>query len=199
MLFSARFFMITIVPYDTHWPEEFIALARPLRSVLGDLALRIDHIGSTSVPGLAAKDIIDVQVTVADLACTPQLVTVLGTLGYTLAPEITMDHLPPLYQGPASDWEKRYFRAPAHLRPMHLHVRVLGRPNQRYPILFRDYLRAHPTASAAYALIKRNLSRRYPDDVNFYYDIKDPLCDIIIDAAEDWARTTGWQMTADTE
>lgn len=186
--------MITIIPYDTAWPMAFIAVARPLRAVLGDLALRIDHIGSTSVPGLAAKDIIDVQITVAEFNCTPRLVDVLGSLGYTQARDILSDHVPPLYEGPATDWEKRYFRPPADLRPMHLHVRALGRPNQRYPILFRDYLRAHSVASAAYAQIKTNLSRRHPDDVDFYYDIKDPLCDIVIDAAEDWVRTTGWQM-----
>ena len=59
--------MITIVAYDTSWPEAFISVAQPLRTALGELALRIDHIGSTSVPGLAAKDVIDVQVTVATL------------------------------------------------------------------------------------------------------------------------------------
>lgn len=186
--------MINIVPYDASWPEAFVTLARPLRAALGELALRIDHIGSTSVPGLAAKDIIDVQVTVEDFTCTPQLVAALAPLGYTQAPDILGDHLPPLYQGPATDWEKRYFRPPANQRPMHLHIRALGRPNQRYPILFRDYLRAHPVASAAYAQIKINLSQRHPDDVEFYYDIKDPLCDIVIDAAEDWAQMSGWQM-----
>jgi GrpB-like predicted nucleotidyltransferase (UPF0157 family) len=186
--------MISIVPYDARWPEAFVAIARPLRAALGELALRIDHIGSTSVPGLAAKDIIDVQVTVEDFTCTPQLVAALAPLGYTQAPDILGDHLPPLYQGPATDWEKRYFRPPANQRPMHLHIRALGRPNQRYPILFRDYLRAHPVASAAYAQIKINLSQRHPDDVEFYYDIKDPLCDIVIDAAEDWAQVIGWQM-----
>ena len=186
--------MITIVPYDTSWPEAFIAVSQPLRTALGELALRIDHIGSTSVQGLAAKDVIDVQVTIKDFSCTPQLVTALGSLGYTLIPHITSDHLPPLYQGSETDWEKLMFRPPANQRPTHLHVRALGRPNQRYPLLFRDYLRAHPVASAAYAQIKISLSQRHPDDVDFYYDIKDPLCDIVIDAAEDWARTTGWQM-----
>jgi GrpB-like predicted nucleotidyltransferase (UPF0157 family) len=186
--------MITIVPYDTSWPAAFIAIGRPLRMALGELALRIDHIGSTSVPGLAAKDVIDVQVTLKDFSCTPQLLTALGSLGYTLVPDITTDHVPPLYQGPGMDWEKRYFRAPANQRPTHLHVRALGRPNQRYPLLFRDYLRVHPLASAAYAQIKISLSKLHPDDVDFYYEIKDPLCDIVIDAAEDWARTTGWQM-----
>lgn len=187
--------MITIVPYDPRWPQEFLSVARPLREVLGDLALRIDHIGSTSVPGLAAKDIIDVQVTVADFACTLQLVTALAPLDYTLT-DITEDHMPPLYEGPATDWQKRYFRPPTSQRPTHLHVRALGRPNQRYPILFRDYLRTHPVACVAYALIKMSLSERHPDDKDFYYDIKDPLCDIIIDAAEDWARVTNWQMGA---
>ncbi|GCE07145.1 hypothetical protein KDAU_44740 [Dictyobacter aurantiacus] len=186
--------MIEIVEYDARWPAEFAALARTLREALGDLALRIDHIGSTSVPGLAAKDIIDVQVTVRDFACTPQLVEALGAHGYTIAAEVTSDHLPPLYQGPASDWEKRYFRPPAQQRRMHLHVRALGRPNQRYPILFRDYLCVHPVASAAYAQIKLAMARRDPDDVEFYYDVKDPLCDIVIEAAEEWAQTTGWRM-----
>lgn len=188
--------MITIVPYDTNWPEEFVAIANPLHSVLGEQALRIDHIGSTSVPGLAAKDIIDVQVTVKDFSNTPQLAAALGSLGYTLISEISWDHVPPLYQGADTDWEKRYFRPPANQRPTHLHVRALGRPNQRYPILFRDYLRSHPVAIAAYAQIKLALSQRHPDDEDFYYDIKDPLCDIVIEAAEEWARVTGWQMEA---
>ena len=89
--------MITIVPYDTSWPAAFIAIGRPLRMALGELALRIDHIGSNSVPGLAAKDVIDVQVTLKDFSCTPQLLTAIGSLGYTLVPDITTDHLPPLY------------------------------------------------------------------------------------------------------
>ena len=186
--------MIIIVAYDTSWPEAFISVAQPLRTALGELALRIDHIGSTSVPGLAAKDVIDVQVTLKDFSSAPQLVSALGSLGYTLIPHITSDHLPPLYQGPETDWEKLMFRPPANQRPTHLHVRALGRPNQRYPLLFRDYLRAHPVASAAYAQIKTNLSQRHPDDVDFYYDVKDPLCDIVIDAAEDWVQATGWQM-----
>jgi GrpB-like predicted nucleotidyltransferase (UPF0157 family) len=149
----------------------------------------ISLVNDLSLIGLVAG-----QVTVEDFTCTPQLVAALAPLGYTQASDILDDHLPPLYQGPATDWEKRYFRPPANQRPMHLHIRALGRPNQRYPILFRDYLRVHPVASAAYAQIKINLSQRHPDDVEFYYDIKDPLCDIVIDAAEDWAKVTGWQM-----
>jgi GrpB-like predicted nucleotidyltransferase (UPF0157 family) len=186
--------MITIVPYDASWPEAFVAVARPLRTALGELALRIDHIGSTAVPELAAKDRIDVQVTVQNFDCTPQLVRALGLLGYTHIKEITCDHRPPLAQGPDTDWKKLFFRPPANQQPTNLHVRALGRPNQRYPLLFRDYLRVHPATAAAYAQIKLNLARLHPDDVNFYYDIKDPVCDVIIDAAEEWTRQTGWLM-----
>jgi GrpB-like predicted nucleotidyltransferase (UPF0157 family) len=186
--------MITIVPSDANWPTEFVKLARPLRAALGELALRIDHIGSTAVPGLAAKDRIDVQITIQEFNCIPDLVKALEPLGYSLSPHITGDHRPPLSQGVEADWEKRFLRPPASMRPMNLHVRATGRPNQRYPLLFRDYLRTHPVASAAYAQIKFALAQRHPEDMDFYYDVKDPVCDVIFDAAEEWARLTGWQM-----
>src|SRR5258708_32663565 len=142
--FFMRCSMITIIPYDTRWPEAFIAIARPLRAALGELALRIDHIGSTSVPGLAAKDVIDVQVTLKDFSCTSQLVVALGSLGYPLAPDVTGYHLPRLHQGHQTDWQNRCFRPPAVQRPTHLHVRALERPKQRVPLLFRASVRAHP-------------------------------------------------------
>jgi len=66
-------------------------------------------------------------------------------------------------------------------------------PNQRYPLLFRDYLRASLPARESYALVKRALARLHPDDVDAYYDVKDPVCDLILDAAERWAAETGWQ------
>ncbi|HEU5198015.1 MAG TPA: GrpB family protein [Ktedonobacterales bacterium] len=182
---------IIIVPYDERWPRAFMELAEPLRRALGDLALRVDHIGSTAVPGLAAKDIIDIQVTVRDFA--GPLESALAPLGYTRDLEINGDHQPPHSSGPAGEWEKRYFRPPSGMRPMHLHVRAEGRANQRYALLFRDYLRAHPLAAGAYAQIKLALAQRQPHDWDFYYDVKDPVCDVIISAAEDWARATNWQ------
>lgn len=186
--------MITIVPYNPGWPDAFVEIAQPMRTALGALALRIDHIGSTSVPGLAAKDRIDIQITVQQLDCIPQMERALEPLGYILKPENTSDHRPPLAQGPETDWEKRFFRAAESQRPTNVHIRVAGRPNQRYPILFRDYLRLHPQASAAYAQIKVMLAQRQPDDLEFYYDIKDPVCDVIMGAAEEWAHLTDWQM-----
>lgn len=185
---------IAIVPYDPHWPDEFKTLAQPLRARLGPLATRIDHIGSTAVPGLAAKDKIDIQITVPDFSEIEQITAILTSLGYPAIPHIARDHRPPGATGPDSDWEKAICSAPPEGRPTNIHIRAAGRPNQRYPLLFRDYLRTHPVAMEAYAEIKRQLARYHPDNLEFYYDIKDPVCDVIIDAAEAWAQHTGWEQ-----
>ena len=84
--------MIEIVAYKNNWPLEFRALAFILRQGLGSLALRIDHIGSTSVPGLAAKDVIDIQISVA--ALSPELLTAMSTLGYSHLEGFRSDHRP---------------------------------------------------------------------------------------------------------
>lgn len=184
--------MITIKPYQPDWPTEFLTLGQPLRQQLGDLATRIDHIGSTAVPALAAKDIIDIQVTVAALA-TP-VEQALNRAGYERVQRITGDHLPPGMEGQREQFVKWVFKPPMSDRPVNLHVRLEGRANQRYPILFRDYLRAHPLIAQAYAQTKMALAQHHPEDnLAAYYDIKDPVCDIIIGGAELWAASVGWQ------
>lgn len=182
--------MIEIVEYRAEWPAEFARLAARLRGALGDRALRIDHIGSTSVPGLASKDRIDVMVTVADFA--PETLERFAAVRYTQVSDVSWDHEPPGWTGRASEWEKRYFRAPEGERATNTHVRAAGRANQRYALLFRDYLRAHPAASAAYGELKRRLAPHF-DDTGAYADVKDPACDLIMVAAEAWAAQTGWQ------
>ena len=185
--------MIEIVDYRESWQQEFEQVAATLEGGLGDLALRIDHIGSTSVPGLPAKDIIDVQVSVASFE-QEDLRAAFEGLGFIPRPDISTDHKPPGVTGSDSHWEKRYFREPAGKRRMNIHVRVAGRANQRYALLFRDYLRQHPIAATAYARVKRRLAHYYPDDREAYVTIKDPVCDLIIHAAEVWAASTGWQV-----
>lgn len=184
--------MIEIVEYRAEWPAEFQQIAAALRCVLGELALRIDHIGSTAVPGLAAKDRIDVQITVA--ALTAEVAHRIGRLGYTHAAQITCDHQPPGNTGPANAWQKWFFRSSAGQRPTNTHIRIAGMPNQRYPLLFRDYLRAHPQQAAAYAELKRRLARELRDPET-YPDVKDPAVDLIYFAAETWAIQTGWQCS----
>ena len=182
---------LEIVAYRASWPSEFAEIAAPLRLALGNLATRIDHIGSTSVPWLAAKDIIDVQVAVR--ALDGRIAAALAPLGYTLRADITRDHVPPGASEAPDEWAKQYFAPPEGQRPTHLHVRVEGRANQRYPLLFRDYLRAHPDSAAAYARLKMQLADLLCDDRYTYTDIKDSACDLIAFAAEEWATSTAWQ------
>jgi GrpB-like predicted nucleotidyltransferase (UPF0157 family) len=95
---------VVIEPYSERWPRDFQRLARGIRSVLGERALRIDHIGSTAVPGLAAKERLDVQVAVADLADA----NALGAAGFVeLGP--VEDHRPPGSDALSGDWQKRFF------------------------------------------------------------------------------------------
>lgn len=183
---------IAVVPYADRWGAEFNSIAAGLRQALGTLALRIDHIGSTSVPGLDAKDIIDLQVTVASLEPVQPLIAAFAGAGFSWTERVLRDHLPPGTEGSPSEWEKLYFQPPDEHR-IHVHVRALGRTNQRYALLFRDYLRVHPLAAGAYAEVKRALARHDSADWDFYYDIKDPVCDIVIVGAEEWAAGTGWE------
>ncbi len=181
---------IEIMPYNPRWPQEFRAIATTLREALGGLALRIDHIGSTSVPGLAAKDVIDLQVTVAALDAEA-LSQALTPLGYTLYGPADHDHLPPGHEDDApEEWNKLFFRAPEGQRRTNTHIRQAGRANQRYALLFRDYLRADPLACGGYERVKQALAHLHPDDVDAYYDVKDPVCDIIMAGAERWASAT---------
>lgn len=169
---------------------EFRRIGERLRGALGQQAMRIDHIGSTAVPGLVAKDIIDIQVTA--LSLDPEIDSALRIAGYRRVERITADHVPPgQSQGPF-EWAKWVFVEAPGSRETHVHVRVAGRLNQRYPLLFRDYLRAHPSAAEAYARIKRALARLHPDNPDAYYDVKDPVCDIVVEAAEAWATSTQW-------
>jgi GrpB-like predicted nucleotidyltransferase (UPF0157 family) len=183
---------IEIFPYNPNWRLEFERIAAELAGALGPLAKRIDHIGSTSVPGLAAKDIIDVQVSVSHLE--PELMKRLAAIGFSWRSSVTSDHRPPYdASSPDSEWEKWLFCEPEGGRPINLHVRILGRANQRYPLLFRDYLRTHPAMAASYAELKRRLALVYGEDRRVYVELKDPACDMIMAAAMDWAVQVGWE------
>jgi len=182
---------IIIHTYNPIWPREFETIRSSLLEILGGLALRIDHIGSTSVPGLGAKDVIDVQITVQALTTTVR--ERLVEAGYQCRETITYDHVPLGQDEDPGLWAKFFFHPPSGQRRANIHVRAAGNPNQRYPLLFRDYLRAHPNSARTVERIKRQLAKYHADDIEAYYDIKDPVYDLIWDAAQDWARTTGWQ------
>lgn len=180
--------LIDIRPPDPTWPAQFQALKASLLPALPAGAV-IHHIGSTAVPDLPAKDIIDIQVSVDDLDQVDR--PMVAAAGFTYRESSSIgDHCPPGFDLPPEQLAKLFFKSTG--RPANLHIRQTGCFNQRYPLLCRDYLRSHPGAGQAYAVIKQQLARRFPDNVDAYYDIKDPVFDIIMAGANDWASFTGW-------
>ena len=183
---------VTIVEYKASWRAEFEVIAADLGAVLGSTAVRIDHIGSTAVPMLAAKDIIDVQVTVPRLESG--LAEVLQAAGFTTHKEVArQDHLPPGFKPRADDWAKFFFMQRLGARRSNIHVRQVGKPNQRYPLLVRDFLRSEPQIAQAYSEVKRRLATALADP-GTYPEVKDPVADIVYLAAERWAQTNDWDL-----
>ncbi|MCS7002493.1 MAG: GrpB family protein, partial [Dehalococcoidia bacterium] len=153
---------IRVVPYDPRWRDHFVAEAAVLRDALSPHALAIAHIGSTAVPGLPAKPIIDMMVGLRSLADTPKLIQPLQTLGYRYAPEYETT-MP----------ERRYFTKAEGSGPaIHLHVVELGSPFWERHIAFRDYLKRHPEVAAEYAALKTRLAEQHRDQRHAYTEGK---------------------------
>lgn len=179
----------TIVSADPDWPRQYERLAARLRHAAGDL--RIDHVGSTAVPGLAAKDVIDLQVVVPSLEDADRLRPAVEEAGFPALPEIRGDTPKPFDPDPAH-WAKRYHGSADPGRPAHLHLRVAGSPGWRYALLFRDWLRAVPAEAAAYEQEKRRLAATHPLRAD-YTRAKEPWFDAALPRAEHWARDSGWR------
>src|SRR5262245_3092018 len=142
-----------LVPYDPGWPAAFALEASRLRSGLGTLALRIDHHGSTAVPGLSAKPIIDIQVSVVSLQPMSAFVGPLQRLGYT-------------HVAHADDIRFPFFHRPRRWpHSHHLHVVEHGGREERRTLVFRDYLRDHPATARDYERVKQLLAAR-ADEAN---------------------------------
>jgi GrpB-like predicted nucleotidyltransferase (UPF0157 family) len=184
--------MPLVVPYDPTWRVRGVALAAEIRSVLGRLALRVEHIGSTSIPGMAAKPLFDLQVSVTGLDQAAEAFdSPLAAHGFVRRPW-ERDHVPAGRDDPPSLWAKRIWIRPTGDERINLHCRLAGSPNERLALLFRDWFRAHPAAIPAYARFKESLSEAVNDDVDLYTDVKDPVVDLVIAVAEEWAAVTGW-------
>jgi GrpB-like predicted nucleotidyltransferase (UPF0157 family) len=152
MTMSASDARLQIVPYDPQWPAAFQAEAQRLREALGTLALRIEHNGSTAVPGLAAKPIIDIQVSVASLEPLMAYREPLENIGYLHVPHPD-DSFCPFFHRP--------FRWP---HTHHVHVVESGGDEERRTLAFRDYLRDHAEAAAEYEQLKRGLALQSTTD-----------------------------------
>jgi len=161
---------ITIADYDPAWPVEFERHARIIAGALGTAAVRIEHVGSTSVPGLAAKPIVDILVVVPDSADESSYLPQLQAAGYVLRVR-------------EPEWnEHRMFRTPG--RNVHVHVYSEGCPEIQRNLAFRDRLRRDPDDLRRYERTKRELAARAWPDMNDYARAKTEVVESILAAAE---------------
>ncbi|WP_309074421.1 dephospho-CoA kinase [Paenarthrobacter sp.] len=167
---------------------------RILRSAPHDI-LAVDHIGSTAVPGLVAKDVIDLQLAVADLKTADRIAPLLAAAGFPAVPRANQDTPKPSHPDPAQ-WQKRFHANADPGRPVNLHVRAAGSPGWRYALLFRDWLRAEPSAVALYRAHKQELAAAHAGDhaTGDYADAKEPwFTEVAWPLMNAWAERTGWR------
>lgn len=156
---------VEIVDYDTSWPAMFEDYRRRILAALGAIARRVEHIGSTAVPGLAAKPIVDVMVTVEDPDDDDAYLPHLERAGYVLRVRET---------------QHRMFRTPE--RDVHIHVWRAGSDDEERHLVFRDHLRSNPQDRDAYAALKRSLAGPWRD-TNYYAQAKGPFILRTVEAA----------------
>jgi GrpB-like predicted nucleotidyltransferase (UPF0157 family) len=164
---------IEVVPYDPRWPAMFHAASREIRAAIGAFISSIAHIGSTAVPGMAAKPVIDILIGVHSLSDAPLFLPPLSPLGYVYVPEHE-DVFP----------ERRYLhRIVEGQHTHHLHIVEPGSEFYRVQLLFRDHLRAHPQVAAEYAALKVRLAEQYRLDREAYTDSKSAFIQNILQQA----------------
>ena len=171
---------LEVVAYDPSWPGGYARWRDRLAGQLAGTAVRIEHVGSTAVPGLPAKPTIDIQVSVADLEDESRYVARIEQAGVQLR---------------SRDALHRFFRPFAgQPRDVHVHVCAAGAGWERDHLLFRDYLRGHADARDAYARAKREAARVWSDDRIAYTEAKTGVILNLLDAAETWARMSSWTV-----
>ena len=167
---------IKVIPYSPDWPKRFEKEKQKIQAALGRYVEYIDHIGSTAVPGLSAKPIIDIQVSVADPDDESKLLLQMQKQGYVLR---------------VREKGRRMFRTPE--LDVHIHVCKVSSDWERRHLLFRDWLRHDSADRKAYQKLKERLAKEDWRTMNHYAGAKSDLIREITSHAEEWARSTGWQ------
>ena len=177
------------------WPAQAGRLMARLRAAVPEDIVTLDHVGSTAVPGLDAKDVIDLQLGVRDMATADRIAPVLAEAGFPRWPGIVLDNPKPTHPDPA-DWVKRLHGSADPGRAVNLHVRLAGAPGWRFALCFRDWLRDDEAARAAYLAEKRRVARRHISDkstAGYAADKESWFTDHAFPRMEAWAKRTGWQ------
>ncbi len=159
---------VVVLPYDAQWRQDFLKIKDELIDALGQLAVSIEHVGSTSVQGLSAKPIIDVDVVIKDYSVLDSVIISLENIGYR-------------YEGDLGIAGREAFKydGKEHLRKHHLYVCPQDSAELHRHIAFRDYLRSHPEAAREYGRIKEEGARLYPFDIDGYIEYKSPFIEKI--------------------
>lgn len=168
---------IHVVAHEPSWARKFGRESEVVRTALGPAALGIHHIGSTAIPGIYAKPVIDMLVEVVSLEAVDAATPALTERGYEALGEFGLPG-------------RRYFRKddPAGIREYQVHAYAGESPELRRHLAFRDYLRAHSDVAQEYSELKRRLARQYPHDSEAYMDGKDPFIRATQKAALAWSR-----------
>ncbi len=173
---------------DPTWPEQARRLLARVRHAVGETAVTLDHVGSTAVPGLPAKDVVDLQVGVRSLADADDgaFVGAMRGSGFLLVPEVSADG-----SKDGDAWPKRFYGSADPGRVAHVHVREVGSPGWEWALLFRDWLQAEAGERAAYADMKSALATRLATS-DEYAEAKEPWFDDAWERSRAWAARTGW-------
>jgi dephospho-CoA kinase len=177
---------VLVAPDDT-WPQQAQRVIARIAAVAGRRAQRIDHIGSTAVPGLDAKDVLDVQVVVADLEMAKRLADDLSAMGLVRLAGRRCDNA-----RDGTTWGKAFAANADPARAVNCHIRPADSPTWRESLLLRDWLRTHPAGVREYAELKHRLAAQLWDSIDAYADAKTPFVSSALDRAQLWATRTGW-------
>jgi dephospho-CoA kinase len=188
-----EFDSVEIVEPDPLWPDQFRQIAEEIAAIAESGVRRLDHIGSTSVPGLRSKNRIDIQVTVDNLDAARAWVGKLARLGFAVSRELSRDHQP---HDDAYAQEKLFLHKSRDLPFANVHVREWRRGSWHYALLMRDYLRVHDSVADTYGSIKARLVDAVDGRRTLYSYVKDAVCDLIVVHALEWANRSQWDVAA---
>ncbi|MDQ0821152.1 dephospho-CoA kinase [Arthrobacter sp. V4I6] len=177
------------------WPAQAGRLIARLQAAAPQEIVALDHVGSTAVPGLDAKDVLDLQLGVWDMAAADRIAPLLAEAGFPRWPGTVSDNPKPAHPDPA-DWVKRLHGNADPGRAVNVHIRAAGSPGWRFALCFRDWLRDDAAARVDYLAEKRRVARRHVADkstAGYAADKESWFTDYAAPRMEAWAQRTGWQ------
>jgi len=159
---------VTVLPYDKAWESAFEAIEAEIKAALGDLMLRAEHVGSTSVEGMSAKPCIDIDVVIKDYSVFDTVIRKLEDIGY-------------IHEGDLGIKDREAFKYDdkPHLMMHHLYVCPQDSEELHRHIVFRDFLRKNPNALQKYSLVKETAAKLFPDSIDKYIEYKSPCIEEI--------------------